>query len=68
MPEADGGVAAEAESSHKHSITFSCRVTDGSKMVIWQKCYMMSKWLCSKGMSFNSSMQKKWHPLTFINA
>ena len=32
------------------------------------QCNLMWKYLWSKGMELNSSMQKNWHPLAFIDA
>jgi len=67
-----GGMAIEVKPIfhqrwfHQYSITFCCHLTDGSRGAL-------TKWrlTCncggSNGVSLNSSMQNKWHPLTFIN-
>ena len=60
-----GGVAVEV--SHQYPVTCCCHVT-------WQQRGTLTKWCLTwkctwnKGVSLNSSMQKKWHPLTFVNA
>ena len=62
-----GGVAVEVELSCQYSITFWCCATDDSRRAVWQNC---QTWKCksSRGVEFSSSMQRKLHPLTFINA
>ena len=66
-PEADvGSVAAEFEPFHQYPNTFYCHVTDGSKGQL-TKWHLTWKYRWSKDVSLNSSMKKKWHPLTFID-
>jgi len=61
------GMVVVVEPSHQHSVTFCCHVTEGSRGAVWQNgvCHR-SVW--TRGVSLNSSMWKKWYPLTFINA
>ena len=67
MSETDvGGAVVEVEPSYQYSIIFCCYVTDGSRGAAWQN----GVWHGSayKSVKLNSSMWKKWHPLTFTDA
>ena len=67
--EADiGGMAVEAEPSHQYSIMFCCHVMDDSRRGTLTEWCLTGECAGSKGVSLSSSMQKKWHPLTFIDA
>jgi len=61
------GMAVEVEPSHQYSVTFRCHET-------WQQRGSLTKWcltwkrIGNKWVSLNSSMHKKWHPLTFTDA
>ena len=61
-----GGMAVEDEPSHQYPTPWLCdrRQQRGS---LTQWCLT---WKCmwSKGVSLNPSMQKKWHPMTLIDA
>jgi len=66
----------ETEPSHKYPVIFSCPVTDGSRVAVWQngvwygsaKNFPVTKnCIWSKGVSLNS-MQRNWHTLTLTNA
>lgn len=65
--EADVGAMAEGfEPSHQHSVTFCCHVMDGSREAVGQN----GVWSGGEDgaiVEWNSSVQKKWHPLIFIN-
>jgi len=56
------GMTVEAEPSHWYSSTFYCHVTDGSRGALWTKWCLTWKYVWSKGVSLNSSMQKKMAP------
>lgn len=49
--------------SFPYSITFCCCAAGGSRGAVWQK----GMWYGSVYVSLNSSLWKKWHPLTFNN-
>jgi len=61
------GMAEEVEPSCQYSVTFCCCMTDGSRRAVWQdgvwrrNAYEAKMWN-------NSSMWKKWHTVTFIDA
>ena len=57
-----GFMAVDVEPSHQYSIPFCRCVTDD------RRGGSLTKWCFNKGMSLNSSMREKWHPLTFIYA
>ena len=50
-----------------YPIRICCCVTDGNRGAVW-KWQLILKCIWSKGASPNSSMWKKWHPLTFTDA
>ena len=62
----DGGMAVEVEPSHQYFTVLLCDR--------WQQRGSLTKWcltwkyVWSKGVSLDSSMLKKWHPLAFIDA
>ena len=67
MSEVDVGcLAVEAESFHRYPITFCCCVIGGSRRAVWQS---ILTWKCiwRRDVSLNSSLRKKWHPLTTID-
>ena len=57
-----GGMAVEFEPSHQYPITFCCCVTDRSRREVWQNGIWHGSELWSKGVTMNSSMQKKIAP------
>ena len=61
-----GGMAVEVEPSYQYSIIFCCYVTDGSRGAAWQNGIWHGS--AYKSVKLNSSMWKKWHPLTFTDA
>ena len=67
--EADvGGMAVEVAPSCQCSFTFCCCTTDGSRGKSLIEWCLTWKCVWSKNGLLNSSMWKKWHPLTFIDA
>jgi len=60
ISEADDDMAVEAESSHQYPMT------DSNRGEVRQNGVWHGEW--SKGVSLNSFMSKKWHPLTFISS
>ena len=67
--EADyGGMTAEVEPSCQYSITFYCYVTVGRGGAVLTTWCLTWKCVWSKDVKFTSFIQKRWHPLTFVNA
>ena len=64
-----GGMAAEAELSHQHSITFCCPVADGSRGAAWRNDVWLGKvyeakvyhWMPSRGKNCTH-----WHLLILV--
>ena len=68
VSEADvGGMAVGVEPSCQYSITFCFCVTDGNRGSSLRVWHLTWKCIWSKDVSLTSSMQKKWHSLTFID-
>ena len=65
--EADvGDMTGQVETSHQYSILLPHN--RGQQRGSLKKWHLIQKCIWSKGVSLNSSIQKKWHLLTFISA
>ena len=62
-----GDLAVGAELSHQYSITFFCRVTDGSIWAVWQNGIWHGSAHKAK-VSLNFNVRKSLFPLTFVEA
>ena len=64
-----GGIVVKMESSLQNSVTFCFCIWDSSRGTVWhndiwhRSVYEAKLW---NWIELNSSMQKKWHPLTFV--
>ena len=62
-----GGMAVEIESSHQHSMTYCCCVTDGSREAVWQNGVWLASVYEAKEFHWILPCRKKLCPLILLD-
>ena len=63
-----GGMAVEIETSYRYSVIFSCCMTNDSRGAVWQNSTWHRSVYELKLYRWTPLWEKKWLPLTLINA